>query len=73
MWWGQFETDQEILQLSRWYRCNYICHKCFAHKDTFMESPAKLLDKRRCTRDEFFQLCIKPGDQCSFGAYSEYG
>ena len=56
--------DQEMLQLSRWYKCNYICHRCWAHKDSFMVSPAKLLDRRRCSTDDFFSSCIKPGQRC---------
>ena len=56
--------DQEILQLSRWYRCNFICHQCFAHKDTFMEAPARLDQRRRCSLEEFFRLSVKAGDQC---------
>lgn len=61
---GDWKYLVEILQLSRWYRCNFICHRCFAHKDTFMESPAQLHQKRRCSFEEFFQMSVKPGPQC---------
>lgn len=29
-----------------------------------MVSPAKLLDRRRCSTDDFFSSCIKPGQRC---------
>ena len=56
---------KEILHLNRWYRCNFICHRCHAHKDTFMVSPARLLDKQRCSAEEFFRVSVKPGKQCN--------
>ncbi|CAK9028221.1 unnamed protein product, partial [Durusdinium trenchii] len=61
---GDWKYLVEILHLNRWYRCNFICHRCYAHKDTFMVSPARLLDKQRCSAEEFFRVSVKPGKQC---------
>lgn len=61
---GDWKYLVEILQLSRWYRCSYICHRCWAHKDTYMCSPAQLESKQRCSDEDFFRISVKPGERC---------
>ena len=62
---------QDVLQLSRWYKCNYLCHLCWAHKDSYMCSPADLLQKPRVSLEDFYRVSVKPGQRCFLHAFSQ--
>ena len=57
---------QEVFRMSRYYKCNNICHMCMADKETYMISPANLAAKPRLDKVmDFLSSSLKPGARCT--------